>query len=791
VGLLSWMYGPVVAQESGPKMQVTVGFDGYCCYEDNGGWCPVYVVLSNEGADVEGELRVVVQGASGGAEPNVYTRPVILPAHSRKAYFMYIPVVGSPSRSRLTVQLLAGDDVLSSEQVAGAWLDVGNQLYGVVSSSPSALNFLSDVAPTGGRVAHLSLESLPPDPLGWEGLDVLILNDVDTTVLNGERRQALESWVAHGGHLIVGGGAGAVRTVAGVTDLLPVTVGGARSVDNLWALGERLSAPVTAGPYAVAEASLRDGEILIEQSGEQGDAFDDLILLARRSYGAGQVDFLAFDAGVHPFIRWDDTTRLWRFIIGAGTVGAQRLTVRSGHSAREAVNAIPGLEIPSTLQILAFMLVYTLLIGPVNYVVLRKLDRRELAWLTIPVLVVGFTGCAYVTGFQVRGGKPIVHQMASVYVPEGARVGRVSQVVGLFSPRRTNYDVWVAGAGVREIPDGYHGGPATQPLHVIEGAEGLTVADLRVDVGGVRPFVVEGYVDAPAVEADLRLVAGTASALWLEGVVRNGDVSLQEAVLIVGDDEQRLGDLQAGEESNVHFSLSGGGSVVIPGPGFSVSPYGYDLPGRILAPGDYWEDRESYRHYQFLQALFPYEGPGLGSGVYLMGWVEGETPLPVEVVGWPALETSTVETTLYVYGLPVAELETDTAITIPPGLITRRVEKTAGYVDIWPEGFHMDSEAEIEFRFTVWPGTAVRRVDELVLEMQEQSTGYTSAPPTVSLWNWESGDWDGLDVGWGQHSIPNAGAYVTPSGDVLLRVETDGERPADVESLTITIKGQR
>jgi hypothetical protein len=77
---------------------------------------------------------------------------------------------------------------------------------------------------------------------------VLILNDVDTTALSGEQRQALETWVAHGGHLIVGGGAGAARTVAGLADpstalrqgsehgLLPVTVGGTRSVDDLRAL---------------------------------------------------------------------------------------------------------------------------------------------------------------------------------------------------------------------------------------------------------------------------------------------------------------------------------------------------------------------------------------------------------------------------------------------------------------------------------------------------------------------------------------------------------------------------
>jgi hypothetical protein len=774
VVVLAGTHGPVAAQDTGLTMRVTVGFDGYC---NSGTWCPVYAVLSNEGVDVEGELRVAVRGAGGGTEPVMYARQVVLPAHSRKAYFLYLPPAGVSS-SLPTVQLLSGKKVLLSERAAVVWLDERDRLYGVAGSNPSALNFLSDVAPAGGRaaVAHLSLEALPPDPLGWEALDVLILNDLDTAALSGGRRRALETWVAHGGHLVVGGGAGVARTVAGVADLLPVTVGGTRSVDDLWGLGERLDAPVAVSSYAVAQADLRDGQVLIEQSDEQGD----LILLARCTRGAGKVDFLAFDAGLNPFPHWDDNVRLWKFVVGPGAAGTRLLTVRNGHGAYEAINAIPGLELPSTLYILAFMLVYTLLIGPVNYLILRKLDRRELAWLTIPALVVGFAACAYVTGFQTRGSAAIVHRLAAVYVPEGARVGRVSQVVGLFSPRRTNYDVWVAEAGVSEIPGDYYGGPIEQPLYIIEAAEGSTVANLRVDVGGIQPFLAEGYVDVPGVEADLRLIESAAGGLRLEGTVRNGEVPLKEVVLIVGDDEQRLGDLEPGQVTSI--------GVVI---GSSLPP-SEDMPERILGPGSYWGDRSLYRRYQFLQALFPYGEPALtGAGVYLAGWAEEEAPLLVEVVERPGLRTSTVETALYIHALTVAELEIGGPVTIGPGLIERQVVDTRGRVEVWPHGFHMEPEAEVVFRFTVWPGVTIGQIDELVLDLQGSGYGSTSRPPVISLWNRNSEDWDRLDVGWGQHSISNAGAYVASPGEVLLRLETGAEGWADVESLTVTIKGRR
>jgi len=737
-------------------MFAAAGFDGYC---HSDAWCPVYVILSNEGTDVEGELRVT----GSGNNPSVYARQVVLPAHSRKGYFLHIP--SDSASSHLTVQLLSEDELLASQRVAVSWLDERARLYGVASSDPSALNFLSDVAPAGERaaVAHLNLETLPPDALGWEGLDVLILNDVDTTALDDEHRRALETWVAHGGHLIVGGGAGAARTVAGVTDLLPVTVGGVRAVDSLWALGDE-GAPLAAGPYAVTEAILRDGEVIIEQEG--------LILLAHRDYGAGAVDFVAFDAGLNPFTRWDDNTRFWDSIVGVGTVGARGLAVRNGYQAREAANAVPGLKLPSVLQILAFMLIYTLLIGPVNYVILRKLDRRELAWLTIPVLIAGFTGCAYLTGFQIRGSAPIVHSLAVVYVPRDTEVGRVTQVVGLFSPRRTNYDVWAEGARVREISDG----PAGRPLRLFEEADGVTVSDLRVDVGDIQPFIADGYASAPPVESELRLVNDAVGRLRLEGMARSGSIPLEDAVLMVGGREQRLGDLEAGERFTVSHALYAP----------FTSSYN-DMPDLIMGAVSYWDDPMLYRRYKLLQSLFPYGEPNLlEEGVYLMGWVEEGAPLPVEVVGRPF---SAAGMAFYVYELPVASLEVEGEFTIGPDLITRQVEEITGYVDVQAAGCYLDSGAEVEFRFTLFPGVELGQVDELALNMQGDSTvGVT--PPAVALWNWKSGDWDALDAGWGRHLISNPGDYVLAPGSVRVRLTAGAEWAVQVESLTITLKGR-
>jgi hypothetical protein len=543
-------------------------------------------------------------------------------------------------------------------------------------------------------------------------------------------------------------------------------------VDNLWALGEFLGAPVASGPYAIAETTLQDGAALVEQEGA--------ILVARRTYGGGGVSFLAFDAGINPFVDWDDNVLLWHWLLEESGRG-QRLGIRGGYQAREAVNTIPGIQTPSILYILGFLLVYTILIGPVNYVILRKLDRRELAWITIPLLILGFSACAYVTGFQVRGFKPIVHRVAVVSVPQGTQVGRVSQIIGLFSPRRTNYDVWLPGAEVRPLPEAYYGGLPGQPLRVSAAAEGVTVTDLRVDVGGIEPFVAEGYVDVAGVDATLHL-SRDAGKLYLEGAVRNGRIALEDAVLLVGIRVEPIGDLAAGQEVPIRVQFNG-----------SSLP-AYALVERIMGSSNYWNDTRLYRRYTLLGAVLnpnaygPYGssgrpvGTGLGGGVYLIGWSDEGVPLSAEVVG---RSYSALETALYIYALPVAESEVSVGFDIPADLIRRDLVDIVGHVEDLPDGVFMEMQSEATFRFSVWPSVEVSEVGEIILNMQ----GYDySFPPTVSIWDIESGDWQRLDVGWGQSSIPNAERYVSPSGSVLLRLETTSS--VNVEQLTLAIKGQ-
>jgi hypothetical protein len=118
--------------------------------------------------------------------------------------------------------------------------------------------------------------------------------------------------------------------------------------------------------------------------------------------------------------------------------------IQDSYAAAQAISSIPGLRLPSVWQLLLFLFAYTLVIGPINFLVLRRLRRRELAWVTIPVLVLLFSAITFFTGFRTRGGATVLNEMSVAYGSVAAERVRTQSVVGLYSPRRGRYDLSLA-----------------------------------------------------------------------------------------------------------------------------------------------------------------------------------------------------------------------------------------------------------------------------------------------------------------------------------------------------------
>ncbi len=776
-------YDPAAAQEK-LVMEVRGGFDGY--YKQ-GSWVPFQVTIANEGSEVEGQVRILSQD---GAAETAYVKSVSLPSHSRKRFFLYLPIAGY--RRQVEVNLLAGQQVIAKEVPDLQSLQSYDYLCGVVSSDPALLSFLAGLQlDSQGKVAvaHLKLEDIPSQGRALDALDALVVNSTDTSRLEEEQRQALRAWVTFGGHLVVTGGPNWQLTVGGLAELLPVTVTGSQSLSDLSALesfaGEAIQG---SGPFLVSTAhaamSRAGGQVLISQG--------QLPLLVRRNMGRGRVDYLALDLTLEPLNAWVGNDTLWSKILApAPAFSWPRRSNKSWSEMAYALAEIMAPDLPSTTQLAFFLLLYIICIGPLNYIVLRRLDRREWAWLTIPLVILIFSGGAYVTGFQARGREAILNQISIVYAQlddqaddQAGVMAAVDSFVGLFSPRRRSYEIEIGHTALVSqlgLEYGWSGGGSPSTVE-IEGGHPTVVRNVRVDVGAIQSFRVEMHQPLLSLKASLRLEASASNPRLVGQIVNQGEGRIEDCVLLAGGRVIPLPDLEPGRPKEV--------DVLLDSLTFAQRPLSY----QIVGVPSYYESgrrRESVRRkaaFDVVSGSGQYSSSDFYAGLYLLGW-QTESPVPVEV---KAGNVSTYQTTLLIAALPVTFERGK--IGVPPGFLSWRVvENRAGAFQARAHGTYLNA-GSVTLRFELPQEVKDMEVEGLTLYLggtKTAATGKGPPLPAVSLYHWPKKRWVQLaQLQAGANRIGGPpGLYVSPGGYLDIRLESG--TTYQITRLDFAVEGSR
>lgn len=769
------------------QLDARVGFDGYV---QSGAWAPITVTASNDGPDVLAEVRVTADPFTG--TRTHYTRPLDLPRGSRKQVTLYAADVAAFGAGVQVELLDERGRVLQSEAVRVETITPTTLLVGVWSGSPQGLAGLALVEPSSGetRLATLTADDLPPDAKGWQALDVLAISDADTGALSPEQRAALEAWLAGGGRLIIVGGVGYQRTLAGLDGIAPVQ---AQDVEGL---------PVGAlAPFGAPDGDAPEGEAQVAV-GPLADDARTLVseggvpLVAWRPAGYGRVDFFAPDPALAPLAGWEGLAGVWHAILADGR---PRPSWGYGFAeqwsyARDAVAAVPGITLPSVLQLCGFLALYVVLVGPVNYVVLTRLKRRELAWFTIPALILLFSAITYVTGFQLRGSTAVVHRLAVVQSWEDSDVAAVEGLVGVWSPRRARYDVEVEpGLLARPLPGSIGGALGTTTTAEVEQTENFRLRDVAVDIGSVTPFAVEGYVETPTgVSADLAL-APEGDSIHIEGRVHNtGTLDLADTSLLVGGTLVPLGDLPAGASIDVDEALAGGRAVR--GGASALDPYPLDMVGYYpggpydtlvaeVSGGECFGAPDIQRRCNLMLSVM--NGQVQGRGVYLFGWGDS-LPFDADVVDG---RSEQIDLALHVVQLD-AELRAGEqgVLQVPPGLMQWQILTQDGYGFANPYDLYMYTGQQFAFRYE--PSPLVPRLDVQAVSIHMESNIPSDEAPILQVRNVQTGRWDTLDAELGTTVVDTPDLYVDAVGGIDVRIiGEDASFGTQISRFDVTLHG--
>ncbi|HSO30343.1 MAG TPA: hypothetical protein VLS28_10600, partial [Candidatus Sulfomarinibacteraceae bacterium] len=444
----------------------------------------------------------------------------------------------------------------------------------------------------------------------------------------------------------------------------------------------------------------------------------DRVVAAELDYGSGSVTVLGFDPTTPWLADSQGVESMWRRFLPNRTGGGPTISADDSQIVN-AVGQLASLALPPIGGLIAILGGYILLIGPVNYLVLKRLDRRELAWVTMPVLIAGFAVASYGFGTALRGTELIINEVAIVRGAPGVAEGAAQVYLGIFSPSRATYQVEVPGGALLAAPiaGDFTTGGAAATLDVVQGDPSL-VRDLAVGFSSLRTIRAESPTTVPLVGATLALDDGI-----LSGTIRNeSDQALEQVAVILGASVAIVGEIPAGTEKAVTLRPSG-------------NPFFQSLSDRIFGQVYFGDSsqitdeglRMRVRHAIVDQLTFDPMWGNIGtldaSGPVILAWGR-EGVLDVSVSGQAARRNANV---LYYY--PV-DLAIRGLTTFSTDLVASTVVSTdAAFFSKDPYSVNMGTgTATIAYQPISFGGTLA--ATELQLSLNFGGSSFPSSSPT-------------------------------------------------------------
>jgi len=522
---------------------------------------------------------------------------VDVPAGASGQYRLVIP--GELASVKPVVRLVSGGQVLAESRVEGVAVDDGRTVIlalGEDVTGGGLQDWLSRGAGSLATLKYLSPGELPGDSLLLGAADIIMIGPAGVSRLSQEQVKALKEWVYLGGSLVLLGGAGAGEG-GSFADVSPVQVSGRQMVDG------KLEGLRSGGPLEVAAGRLVAGKALAVENG--------VPVLARRPLGRGEVLY----CGAAPGNLGGEARDVWSALLNSavpgpgGKVRPPQGPYPAGDPAVAPLVAasayIPRLAGPPVPVLALLWLVYAAAVGPLLYFLLRRADRRDLAWALVPAGALVAAGCSYLLAPAGRIQGYLIQTLAAVEIlsPEMAEVRAGASVV---TTRGGDLTVQAA-PGMLAGP----GSGSTNRTAVLVQQNKDTTA---VNFGNVQYNSLR-QVYARGLRRDLGSIAGRLS---LEGNSIKGDLvnrtglDLRDCKLILGGRVIPAGHLPAGGTAHIEEKLEG---VNPPAdPEMLLAALGVGKPGR---PGDPY-----FRERMMLNEII-YGDSGRPAGIQFIGWHDG------------------------------------------------------------------------------------------------------------------------------------------------------------------------
>jgi hypothetical protein len=429
-------------------------FEGY---EPSIGPMPLALEFENTGPDAAGSVSI--QG--DGYQMNY---PIELPRGARKRLVAYpnvnyggLEIVLNTNRGRLRKQFSPSGPMDNSRQVIV-----------LLSDNPGELAFLKHNSNSSSRAgsgdvvrmqdAYCKPEFAPARAVGYAGVACVMLG-AGSERLSDATVEALKLWTMTGGNLVFVGGASApVLSDPRWQTLIPVKNPQVRTLEQSEALAG-LASMEAPGPLSVLTGKPVPGSLARNDNG--------VPLVVEQGVGVGRVYYLAFNPMEPPLNRWpglkpalmrilrpQDVVRARTYVHSFSGESAQYAMASSGMPPGSPYPTVPSnpafedpfsTKLPPVEQIAKILCGYFLVVVPLNFLILRKLKRGELAWFTAPIISLGFAGVLFQSAQGLYSAKMSTATQGVLVAHAGIEEAMFIGTSQMFVPKSGGYDLQMRG----------------------------------------------------------------------------------------------------------------------------------------------------------------------------------------------------------------------------------------------------------------------------------------------------------------------------------------------------------
>ena len=576
---------PVSEASAAPTLEVQAkaGISGKAKYQSV---TPLQVTVKNNGADFSGDMAINAFNSYQAASALVV--PIDIAAGEEKTFTLYLDSLADYGYSDADLFAFYEGDIEKGKKVAykgtkrlqANFLEANSTfVYTLTDKSDrlSAYLRLSQFAPSTSvevfNLNQLKDYTLPEVAQGFAMANIIAVDEIAIADLSPKQQEALLKWVQDGGTLLLGG-AEQINETAGVfKDYLPLSLSQQTTSVSADSLTKLSGGGIFTQAIPVYTATENKGSIPVLKD-------NNIILAAKKQVGSGEVVQTTFSLGDQPLASMDGYAALTAKMLDIQTMSQQ--TQMQGQSTMDqlsyelgSINELfPSFEV-SVSYMLIVIILYILVIGPLLYFVLKKMDKREHAWWVIPAISVVLSIALFIFGAKDRIVQPQVQQSAFFKVNEDSSVNGY-YVESILTNRSGDFVVNADNnTSALAFRNNYNltgtAGSLHESSYIKEHANGstLTLRDLSYwsvqSFGGKTAAQNIGKMDVDITLKDEKL-SGT--------VKNNFPFALKDVTVISGTKEVKLGDIEPNATLKLDQEMK---TTVLQKPS-NFNNYNYDYP---------------------------------------------------------------------------------------------------------------------------------------------------------------------------------------------------------------------